>query len=398
MASGLTASLSRSAAGANDRIQMGLIGGGVRGSYMQEVLAANPDCVFVAVCDVYKPTRDKVAAKMGGNAATYVDYRKLLERKDIDAVFIATPDHWHGPMLIEACAAGKDAYCEKPLTNDIEMGWQMIDAVRKNNRIVQIGLQQRHWKQFVECAEMVQGGKFGQIYHAGLHWDGAYTRRPEQPQDPPEDLDWNLFQGPAERRRYTPGRQRSWRSYYDYAGGILTDQGVHVADVARWYMNAVAPLTVSGSGQYVAVECPDKDQLPDAVVVSWQYDKFVMSFNNRSMPNPDYQDQGNFFIGARGALHVNRFGYNMRPAPPRRIPGRQPPPPAFEAESVARPNLGSDADKAHARDFLDCVKSRQKPSTDVETGFYSTLPLLMGVMAIRYGKMYAWDGKTARPV
>lgn len=395
--SALTAAMSRSAIGANDRIQVGVIGAGVRGEHMQGVLGANPDCAVVAVCDVFKPTREKVAAKIGAQAATYVDYRQVLDRKDIDAVLIATPDHWHGPMLIDACAAGKDVYCEKPLTSQIEVGWKMIEAVRKHNRVAQIGLQQRHWQQFQECAAMVQGGKFGQIYHAGLHWDGAYTQRPEPPQQPPEDLDWERFQGPAEHRPYTPGRQKNWRAYYDYAGGILTDQGVHVADVVRWYLGAGAPLTASGSGQYVAVPCPEKDQLPDAIVVSWQYDKFIMSFSNRSMPNLDYTDQGNYFIGTEGALHVNRNGYNFRPAPPRRSAGGQTAP-AFEPVRVPLPWLGEAADRAHAREFLDCVKSRQKPSTDVEVGFYSTLPLLMGVLAVRHGRTYAWDGQAAKPV
>ncbi len=398
VSSAVTAAVSRSAVGANDRIQMGVIGAGVRGSYMQGILGANPDCVFVAVCDVFKPTRDKVAAAIGANTATYVDYRKVLDRKDIDAVLIATPDHWHGPMLIDACAANKDAYSEKPLTNSIETGWAMIEAVRKHKRVVQIGLQQRHWKQFQECAQMVQAGKIGQVYHAGLHWDGAYTNPPEQPQQPPEGLDWNLFQGSAERRPYTPSRQKTWRSYYDYAGGILTDQGVHIADVARWYLGAKAPLTVSGSGQYVAVKCPQKDQLPDAIAVSWQYEKFIMSFSNRSMPNPDYADQGNYFIGTTGALHVNRTGYNIRPTKPRRGT-RDQAAPLLEPVSVPVSwKEGTVACQAHAREFLDCVKSRQQPVTDVETGFYSTLPLLMGVMAIRYGRTFAWDGRTSKPV
>jgi hypothetical protein len=148
------------------------------------------------------------------------------------------------------------------------------------------------------------------------------------------------------------------------------------------------------------VPCPAKDQLPDAIVVSWQYDKFVMSFNNRSMPNPDYpNDQGNFFIGTKGAMHVNRYGYNFKPRP-------QPRPPAGQSPFAADPPLSVQvdwresnlADAAHVREFLDCVKSRQKPTADVETGFFSTLPLLMGVLAIRFGRTYAWDGKTAKPV
>jgi predicted dehydrogenase len=393
----MSAAVSRSASGANDRIHVGVIGTGVRGEHLTGIFAENADCEVAAVFDVYKPHRDKVAAKAKPGADTYVDYRKILDRKDLDAVVIATPDHWHGPMLIQACDAGKDVYCEKPLTNDIAVGLKMIEAVKRNNRIAQIGVQQRHWDQFVQCADIVKSGKIGKVTHAGLHWEGHYTRPAEQAQEPPADLDWNLFQGPAERLAYTPGRHRSWRSYYDYAGGILTDQGVHVADVARWYLDAGAPLSAAGLGQDVVVACPAKDQLPDTFIVTWQYPGFVMSFMNRSMPNPDYRDQGTYFVGTEGALHVNRYGFNVRPNEPRRGRDGKPLPPSFEAVAESRPWLGVQADRAHVREFLDCIKSRQKPVGDVETGFLSTLPLLLGVLSIRYGRTYTWDGREARP-
>ncbi len=396
-ASGVSAAMSGSAIGAADRVRMAVIGSGTRGSYMSGVLAGNADCEFVAVCDVYKPNRERTAAKLPGTPEMYVDYRRVLERKDIDAVLIATPDHWHGPMLIEACQAGKDAYCEKPLTNSIEMGWKMIDAVRRHRRVVQVGLQQRSWAHFQECAKLVQSGMFGKIYHAGLAWEGNYTRPAQQPENPPEDLDWELFQGPAERRPYTRARQRGWRAFYDYAGGLLTDQGVHVADVALWYLSAREPRTVSGSGQYVNVECPARDQLPDSFIVSWQYDNFVMSFTNAHMPHPEYPIQGNYFYGPLGALHVNRVGYTYKPIP-RRGPDGKPEPPAFEPVNVGFRYVGGPSDQAHARNFLDCVKSREQPITGVETGFYSTLPTLLGVLALRYERMYQWNGKEAKPV
>ena len=139
---GLTAAMSRSGAGANDRIRMGVIGFGTRGSYMGPVFANNnPDCEVVAVADVFKPNRDKApAAFPNGKPDTYVDYRRVLERKDIDAVLIAAPDHWHAQMIVEACDAGKDAYCEKPLSNNLDAAWKAVDAVKKSNRVVQIGL------------------------------------------------------------------------------------------------------------------------------------------------------------------------------------------------------------------------------------------------------------------
>jgi predicted dehydrogenase len=392
--SGLTAAMSRSAVGAGDKIRLGVIGVGTRGSYMAGVFAAHADCEVAAVCDVFQPTVEKVAAGLASKPTAYGDYRRVLENKDIDAVLIAAPDHWHAPMIVEAVQAGKDAYCEKPLSNSIDAAWKAVDAVRESKRVVQIGLQQRSWDHFQMCARWVQEGRFGTIYHAALHWQGTYTRQPEQPRDPPAGLNWELFQGPAERHPYSPSRQRSWRSYYDYGGGIITDQGVHIADVVHWYLNAHEPRSVSASAQWVRVPKPDPEQPPDTFAITWQYDKFVMSYANVFMPVPEYDaSHGNFFYGTLGALHVNRTSYTARPIPPRAASGQQPPPPAFEAVNQSFRYVGGPSDSAHARNFLDCVKSRQKPLTDVETGFYSTLPLLLGVLAVRTGKSYAWNGR-----
>ena len=204
LSSGLTAAMSRSAMGANDRIRMGVLGTGTRGSYMATVLAPNADCEIVAMCDVYKRNLDRAAAKLETKVETYSDYRRVLERKDIDAVFIATPDHWHGPLTIQACEAGKDVYVEKPVSNSIEVGWKMIEAAQKYKRVVQVGLQQRSWDHFQQCVQMVQDGKFGTIFHAGLHWNGHYTRPVEQPQEPPADLIGNCSRA---RRRMSLTRR-----------------------------------------------------------------------------------------------------------------------------------------------------------------------------------------------
>lgn len=396
--SALTAAMSRSAAGANERIRLGFLGTGTRGNYMATVAEEFEDCQILAMCDVYKPNLEKAAAALKvSKPDTYTDYRRVLERKDIDAVFIATPDHWHAPMIIEASQVGKDVYCEKPLSNSIEAGWRAVETAKRLKRVVQIGLQQRSWDHFQKCCELVQSGMFGTIFHCQLHWQGSYTRPKEEPAPPPPDLDWELFQGPAPRKPFSPSRFRSWRSYYDYGGGIITDQGVHVADVVHWYMKVREPRYASAAAQYVNYE-PNPECPPDSFQIAWQYDKFVMSFTNAYMPQTDYlADQGNYFYGTRGVLHVNRQSYTYRPMPVRGGTGRgQPPAPPFEAFNTKFAYVGKPSDSAHVRNWLDCIKSRGTPTTDIETGFYSTLPLLLGLLAVRDGKTYYWDGKQAR--
>jgi predicted dehydrogenase len=396
VSSGLTAAMAGSAVGANDRIRVGAIGVGVRGSYMAPVFASNPDCEVVSICDVYSSFREKTNSALPAPADAVVDYRRILERKDIDAVLIATPDHWHAPMIIEAAQAGKDAYCEKPLSNSIEAASSAVDAVKQYGRIVQIGLQQRSWEHFQMCQKWVREGRFGTIYHAQMHWQGHYSNAPETPTAPPPELDWELFQGPAARKPYSASRQRNWRGYYDYGGGIITDQGVHLCDLMRWYMDAGQPLSVAASSQWARVATPNHEQPPDTFAISWKYDKFVVSFANTLMPGPDLNmEHGVFFYGTVGALHVSRSSYTARPLPVRVKQGQTAPPPPFEAVNEHFKQQGQPADRAHVRNFLDCVKSRQRPVTDIETGFNSSLPLLLGVLAIRTGRQYNWNGSAS---
>ena len=394
-----TAALSRSAMGANDRIRFAIIGAGTRGSYVGGVFTDFPDVELVSVCDVYKPAREQQAARLGektgGHPEAVVDYRRVLDHKDVDALLITTPDHWHGPLVIAASEAGKDAYCEKPVSNSIEVAQKMREAVRRCRRVVQIGLQQRSWDHFQENARRVQDGMIGKVYHAECIYQGNYTRPEGEPTAPPEDLDWDLFQGPAEHRPYTALRQRSWRSFYDYGGGILTDWGAHLTDVAHWYLGAEEPLTSSASGQYVRVR-PQPLQLPDTMGVTWQYARFVMTFTNCARQSPDFDVQGNYFLGDIGWLQVNRTGFRYRPNPP--APRAAAVTPPFEPVNRTFPYEGGPSDHAHVRNFLDCVKSRQDPVVNIDTGFYSTLPTLLGVLAIRNGRTYSWDGQRAQAV
>ena len=188
MSSAATAAMSRSAVGANDRIRFAIIGAGTRGSYVGGVFTDFPDVELAAVCDVFKPTREQVASKLGEKYSTKPeavnDYRRVLDRKDVDALLVTTPDHWHGPIVIEASQAGKDCYCEKPLSNTIEMGQKMRAAVRQYKRVVQVGLQQRSWTHFQENAKRVQDGLIGKVYHVECIYQGNYTRAEGEPTAP----------------------------------------------------------------------------------------------------------------------------------------------------------------------------------------------------------------------
>jgi predicted dehydrogenase len=392
--------------GANDRVRMAVIGCGTRGSMVTGFFQRHQDCEFVAVCDVAGSRRDTLATKLrdGGKKTidTVEDYRRILDRADVDAVLVATPDHWHGPIMIEACAAGKDVYVEKPVSNAIEPALKMIEAARAHARVVQVGLQQRQGEHFKEAAALIQDGVLGRVTHVELRFPNAYTMPPEPTQDPPADLNWDLFQGPAPRHPYKPSRQRRWRTYYDYGGGLVTDWGVHLVDVAHWYLKAdgKAPTLTMAGAQYVNVANPEHDQVPDAFTVAWQYDDFVMSFTNTARTQEGaFGLQGTYFYGPKGSLLVNRQGFEIRPAQPPRNPAPDAPKPLTPRLRPFPENYENDPDTiAHARDFLDCVKSRQRPVGDIEIGFSSSLPCLLAIQAIRQGRAIAWDGKIAKAV
>ena len=411
--------------GANNRVRLALIGCGSRGSQVADFFLRHEDAQYVAACDVFKERLDaRVAAfgksanpVQGGTSVEAVDdYRRILDRKDVDAVHIATPDHWHCDILAEAVKAGKDVYVEKPLSNQIDRAVNALKAYRGSNRVVQLGTQQRSGQHFQEAARIVQSGKLGKVTHAVLLYPGTgYGRGVEQETQPPAGLDWDKFQGPAPRHPYKLGRHRSWRGYWDYGGGLITDWGVHLTDIALWYLNAqhTGPLVTSGSAQYVNLVNPEHDQSPDAFSVTWQYPDFVMTFTNvMSDTQPgEFDKRGTYFYGPLGTLLVNRMGYEMRPRPQRAggpggrgagTPGTPPPPPTmpFEYKRVYyAENYQNDPNTiAHARNFLDCIKSRQKPVSDLEIGFNASLPCILAVMAVREGRSFKWDAQSLKAV
>lgn len=408
--------------GANDRIRVAIIGTGSRGNQVMQSWLKHADSTFVAICDVAKDRLDNTASKLasaGQKVDTYEDYRRILERKDVDAVLIATPDHWHSPMTVEACQAGKDVYCEKPVSNEIEPALKMVDAARKYNRIVQIGLQQRSWNHFQEGAKLVQAGAIGTANHVvmtppGGGGFGGQQQAPPQPTDPPETLNWEMFQGPAARKPFVPQRL-GWRGWYDYGGGNITDWGVHIVDVMNWYlqMDQKTPQVVHAAAQYVR-QPHNPERVPDTYVVTMQYDNLVATLSNAALFGPNNEAWwGNYFYGDRALMLVNREGYEVRP---RRVPagrggrggrggaqgaGTPPKEPELLAKAVKVGFSGGggdldpsmvDATAQHVRNFLDSMRSRQRPNCDIEVGFNSTLPTLMAIESIKAGgKAFKWD-------
>ena len=402
---GLAASAS-SLVAASDRVTVGFIGVGSRASqYLLPNFKLYDSVRIGAVCDVFKPNLERAVQLAGGKVDAYGDYRKVLDRKDIDIVVVATPDHWHCPIAIAACEAGKDVYVEKPLSNEIEPCLKAVEAARKYNRVVQVGLQQRSSTPFLEAYKVFQSGILGQVRHTVIAnpsggRNGTGGNRPglsAEPTNPPEGLDWEMFQGPAPRRPYNQMRQRSWRSYFEYGGGTLSDWGVHILDVYHWYMGVTAPpKTASAVWGWFAR--PQDDRTPDTVDVVWLYDKFVSNYSSRS------DMIGTYFWGDEGVLHVNRYGYSVRPVLGNRGGGTNGQAAPFEAKTVAlrdegpgnQPGFETDTSK-HIRNFLDCVKSRKRPVADIEIAATSTIPTLMGDLSIKNnGKTIAWTGNGAK--
>jgi predicted dehydrogenase len=427
--------------GANSRIRMAIIGTGNRGGRVFDSLSRHADCQFLAAAEVNKAKLDSwmTPARQTFNLQVYGDYRRILDRRDIDAVLIATPDHWHSQQTVDAISAGKDVYVEKPASNTIPRLNAMLAAHKKGKQVVQVGTQQRSWDHFQEAKAFLDGGSLGAISHVVIVQPGSYAIAKEPEAPVPTGLDWEGFQGPAPRKPYKPSRLR-WRGWYDYGGGLVADWGAHHVDVAHWFMNAdgKVPIRTAATGAFLAVPDADPEQVQDTFSIAWQYDNFIMTFANAEVymdpaSENKLENWGVFFIGSRGSLQVNRQGWAVRPVVPHviRKQGAPPPPTAggvtlgaggtaiapgapgapgggrsgrggeargnsapVDAKLYINPRGGVEEDyplDVHTRNFLDCVKSRKSPSAHMEIGYHSALPCLLALESLKEGKPLGWD-------
>ena len=395
LATGALAALSASrAAGANDRIRVGIIGCGGQGTALWGTFLAQPDVEPVAVCDVYTPFRTRAVRMCKGPVADFKDFRHLLDRNDIDAVIVATPDHWHALLTVMACRAGRDVYVEKPLALSVREGRVMLDTARKQNRIVQVGAQQRSGEHYATAVKVIQEGALGAVHKISATW----TRKMMPGFLPRElksgltaDLDWDMWLGPASYVPFDPLRfAYNWRWFWDYSGGQMTNWGAHSLDIARWALGAKAPIAVTGfGGRY---ELKDGGQTPDVQETLYTFRGCIVSWTGREINGVEAGRRAPGvrplleFHGTKGNMVLTRQGFRVTPevwtggGQDRKTPAMQP----IEASS-------SELGPRHVRNFLDCVKSRKLPNEDVEEAYRTVAMCHLGNIAMKVGRVLRWD-------
>jgi predicted dehydrogenase len=339
----------RSAWGANDRLAYGLIGSGGRGRYLQgNFQKLGAECV--AVAEVYEPNLQN-ALKTTPDARPYVDYHDLLSQSGIDAVVIASPDHQHAPMLFAALDAKKDVYLEKPMSHSIEQSQVMIQAVRKTDRIVQIGMQRRSAPAVIKAKEVFDSGILGKVTMAKPMWNWNVSR-PLDNSPLPGKLDWNRFLGKAKERDLEPMRFRSWRYFWDYSGGNMTDQGTHLMDVVQWFTGAGFARSAVSFGQLAK---NTGSEVPDVFCAVFEYPNLMATWTLNYCNSYD-NDWSVMFQGDRGTMLLDTAGYKIWAEPWLKNPE--------PVQQMAAPI----PIEPHIQNFMDCVKSRKQPNAPVEVG------------------------------
>ena len=382
--------------GANRRLRAGLIGCGGQGTGDLRAMlrAGNVDCV--SLCDVddeqTAKTREMVEKNFSQRPDQFVrDFRRVLDRKDLDFVVIGTPDHWHALPTVQACQAGKDVYVEKPLSLTIAEGRVMVDAARRHNRVVQMGTQQRSSTHTAEVVEYLRSGKLGKIRlvkaWAYQDWMGNIPKVPDEAA--PATVDYDMWLGPAPLRPFNRNRFHfNFRWYYDYSGGLMTDWGAHMIDVANWGMGVKAPrAAMSVGGKFGFPD--DAEETPDTQQALWEFDGFSMIWEHATAigQGPYMRDHGVAFHGNNGVLVVDRGGWEVLPeteTKKRRKVYRM-------AGEPRRGGGGEDMHFNHVKNFLECVESRQRPRSDVEIGHNSMIACHLANIAFRVGRRINWD-------
>jgi predicted dehydrogenase len=413
VAAGLTTALSASRVyGANERIRLGFIGLGNRGDQVLDAFLEHKDCQIAAICDIYQPYLDFASRKIGGDPKQQRDYRKLLDDKDLDAVVICTPDHWHALQTIHACQARKDVFVEKPLSLCVVEGRRMVEAAREHERVTQVGLFRRSAEHIKEAAELVRQGGIGKVsvvraFHIQNEWPKGIGSPPNE--DPPKDFDWEAWLGPAPKVPYNKNRAfYRFRWFYDYSGGQLTNFGVHYLDVIHWALGHDSPLAVAAMGGKFALE--DNREVPDTLEVLWTYPgNTLVSFSqyNATAPRAAAVPCEIEFRGTKGTLYLSSNGYEVVPdsITPNEFFARTPLDRGIEKSyrNGSRPMIEpkkatgkGNTTPEHARNFLDCIRSRQKCNCDIETGHKDTVAALIGNIAHKTKSYLEWDGKHER--
>lgn len=385
--------------GANDRLTGAFIGMGRMGMSNLRYSQDAGDVTVKSVCDVYEPNLQKAVDATDGKASPVRDFREILADSEVDFVCIATPDHWHAYMTVEACKSGKDVYVEKPICVTVEEGVQMVEAARKYKRVVQAGTMQRSGLHFQQAAGMVRSGLLGKISFVRT-WNYGNTdpdgigNPPDG--DPPPGLDWDMWLGPAPYHRFNknrfgvdPKEFSHFRWFWDYAGGMMTDWGIHLLDIVQMAFDEKMPTSIEAMGDKFVLT--DNRETPDTLQVTYKYPGFIATYENRNGNGQSIfgKGYGILFHGTRGTLFVDRGGYKLIPE---KVEGND----LAEVE-VSRFNSSN---LAHWKNFYECIKTRAKPISDIGTCQRSTTTCLLGNVALRSQLRIDWDEKnwtTAQP-
>lgn len=374
----------------SDRIRLGLIGAGGRGRRVTSEFKRDGNLEVAAACDVYEPNLERGLSELGPGLKSYRDYRKLLDDPDIDVVLIATPEHWHHRMTLDAMAAGKDVYVEKPLCHTPEEGKELVEAQRKSDRIVQVGMQRRSYNLYQEARDLRREGRIGTCRMVRTYWLNhrltATARAFEG------SLDWEQWLGPAAERLSSnepdPTMFFNWRHVSAFAGGIVIDQGAHIYDSIHMIMDAGYPTAVNASACKGHVEGVDQ---PESVVVIAEYPEdflAVFTINYAAMRYEQRADQLNAYDGDLARMDIGREFL--------RIYDRDAP----QTAAVAKEQPGGFAQATidHVANFLDCVRTRKTPNAPMEKGFQAALILQLANLSIEQGRKIRWDAEKLEAV
>jgi len=403
--------LIRSARGANERIRVGFIGVGNRGTQLLRGFLKQDDVEVAALCDVYEPylTRDyskvdkkllnslgsrvpKMTEKLGNNVARYKDFRRLLDRKDIDAVVVSTPDHWHAIQTIMACQAGKDIYVEKPLSITILEGRKMVEAAKRHNRVIQVGLHRRSSKSYMQIAGHVQAGKIGKVTVArayrisNMHPNGI-GRFPDTA--PPKGLDWDMWLGPRPKRPYKDNIALYKFRWWQYYSSQMANWGVHYCDAMRWILAEQAPISISAHGGRFAVD--DDRTVPDTMEVIFACGALLIFGQYEASGGPALIEGEVEFRGTLGNLYAGTSGeggYKIVSSKAGQFQDSK-----SNIEPLEGKRIDGDLTVQHIRNFLDCVKTRRRPNCDMETGHRSTTFAHLANIALATKSRIEWDPK-----
>lgn len=394
--------------GANDQIKLGLIGAGSRGNQLLSEFFNRDDVVWTAVADVddrhAEETANRIKEKQGSAVATMRDYRGMLDGGMVDAVVIATPDHWHAQPSIDACKAGKDVYVEKPVAHNVLEGQAMIRAAEKYNRVVAVGTQQRSSENFQKAVEAVRSGKLGKVFWVQT-WNfeniSPTGMGPADETSPPPHVDYDRWLGPAPLRPFSLNRfHLLFRWYFDYAGGMMSDWGVHLNDIVLWALDKQGPVTVSASGGILTTE--DDRDTPDTLQVVYTFDGGeVLTYSMRKGNGLKFNghDYGILFCGTDGSLMLDRSGHEIIPDKTvlpygiRFTKGDRPVRPiSLEAESFKAKDDGL---PAHIDNFIAALRDRSTPlAASLPAIHRSTNTTHLGNIAYKVGRTLTWDHRT----